>query len=104
MKCRFYTPGFSPAPFRRRRHRDWRASTKVKLLMLFSGAFALGFSVNAFAHGERAQEPSLRLSTIQWYDTKWSTDHIGVNQELTLSGRFHVMANWKYLHQPACPF
>jgi methane/ammonia monooxygenase subunit B len=48
----------------------------------------------AFGHGERAQEPSLRLSTIQWYDTRWSAEHIGVNQELTLNGRFHVMANW----------
>ena len=54
----------------------------------------LAGAATAFAHGERAQEPSLRLSTIQWYDTKWSTDRIGVNQELTLSGRFHVMANW----------
>jgi methane/ammonia monooxygenase subunit B len=55
---------------------------------------ALGFSAKASAHGERAQEPSLRLSTIQWYDTKWSSDQISVNQELTVSGRFHVMANW----------
>ncbi|MBV8056027.1 MAG: methane monooxygenase/ammonia monooxygenase subunit B [Deltaproteobacteria bacterium] len=54
----------------------------------------LVFAANALAHGERAQEPSLRLSTIQWYDTKWSSDQIGVNQELTLSGRFHVMASW----------
>ena len=61
---------------------------------LLAAVIALGFSANALAHGERAQEPSLRLSTIQWYDTKWSSDRIGVNQELTLSGRFHVMANW----------
>jgi methane/ammonia monooxygenase subunit B len=58
------------------------------------GIFLLGFAVSASAHGERAQEPSLRLSTIQWYDTKWSSNQIGVNQELTLSGRFHIMANW----------
>jgi methane/ammonia monooxygenase subunit B len=61
---------------------------------LLAAVIALGFSANALAHGERAQEPSLRLSTIQWYDTKWSSDQIGVNQEVTLSGRFHVMANW----------
>ena len=67
---------------------------RVTALLLLTAVAAQGFSTNAFAHGERAQEPSLRLSTIQWYDTKWSRDQIGVNQELTLSGRFHVMANW----------
>jgi methane/ammonia monooxygenase subunit B len=61
---------------------------------LLAAFFVQVFAANALAHGERAQEPSLRLSTIQWYDTRWSSDHIGVNQELTLSGRFHVMANW----------
>jgi hypothetical protein len=48
----------------------------------------------ALAHGEHAQEPSLRLSTIQWYDTTWSSQSIGVNQELTVAGRFHVMSSW----------
>jgi methane/ammonia monooxygenase subunit B len=57
-------------------------------------AACLSPAPDAFGHGERAQEPSLRLSTIQWYDTRWSADRIGINQELTLSGRFHVMANW----------
>ena len=63
----------------------------ASLLAVF---FVAAFAGTALAHGERAQEPSLRLSTIQWYDTRWSSDQIGVNQELTLSGRFHVMANW----------
>jgi methane/ammonia monooxygenase subunit B len=63
-------------------------------VLAWLAAALLCFGGNALAHGERAQEPSLRLSTIQWYDTKWSSDQIGVNQELTLSGRFHVMANW----------
>ncbi|MBV8361758.1 MAG: methane monooxygenase/ammonia monooxygenase subunit B, partial [Deltaproteobacteria bacterium] len=66
----------------------------MRVLALLAAVFALAFATNVLAHGERAQEPSLRLSTIQWYDTKWSSDQIGVNQELTLSGRFHVMANW----------
>jgi methane/ammonia monooxygenase subunit B len=54
----------------------------------------LAFATSALAHGERAQEPSLRLSTIQWYDTRWSADHVNVNHDLTVSGRFHVMASW----------
>src|SRR6266851_8240976 len=61
---------------------------------LLAALVMMGFGTRALAHGERAQEPSLRLSTIQWYDTKWSSDQISVNQELTLSGRFRVMANW----------
>jgi methane/ammonia monooxygenase subunit B len=67
---------------------------KSLLATLLAILFVMAFAVKAHAHGERAQEPSLRLSTIQWYDTQWSRDQIGVNQELTLSGRFHVMSNW----------
>ena len=48
----------------------------------------------SLAHGERAQEPSLRLSTIQWYDTRWSAPRISVNQELVVTGRFHIMSSW----------
>lgn len=70
------------------------ADSKSAGAALLAACFLLVLAANALAHGERAQEPSLRLSTIQWYDTKWSSDRIGVNQELTLSGRFHVMANW----------
>ncbi|HJU10636.1 MAG TPA: bacterial ammonia monooxygenase, subunit AmoB [Candidatus Binataceae bacterium] len=68
-------------------------SFRVRVLLV-AAVIVLSFSNNALAHGERAQEPSLRLSTIQWYDTKWSSGQIGVNQELTLTGRFNVMANW----------
>jgi methane/ammonia monooxygenase subunit B len=50
--------------------------------------------VPARAHGERSQEPSLRLSTIQWYDTTWSSRRISVNQQLVVAGRFHVMTSW----------
>ena len=71
-----------------------RQTVTIKLLALLAASISLCLRANAFAHGERAQEPSLRLSTIQWYDTKWSSEQVGVNKELTLSGRFHVMANW----------
>ena len=71
-----------------------REGIRTKVFVLLAVAISLAFHTAAFAHGERAQEPSLRLSTIQWYDTKWSSDQIAVNQELTLSGRFHVMENW----------
>jgi methane/ammonia monooxygenase subunit B len=73
---------------------DLRERFSIALLALLAAVIVLGSHNAAWAHGERAQEPSLRLSTIQWYDTRWSSDHVAVNRELILSGRFHVMANW----------
>ncbi len=77
----------------RKRHPQWDKGI-LWIMPWLAAVLTFSLSKIAWAHGERAQEPSLRLSTIQWYDTKWSQDRIGVNQELTLSGRFHVMANW----------
>ena len=35
-------------------------------------AMTVGLDVNTVsAHGERSQEPFLRMRTIQWYDLKW---------------------------------
>ena len=67
---------------------------KIVTIAVLPLLFVLRLPTGALAHGERAQEPSLRLSTIQWYDTKWSTDHVAVNGELTVTGRFHIMENW----------
>ena len=33
----------------------------------------------AMAHGERSQEPFLRMRTIQWYDMKWGPETTKVN-------------------------
>jgi len=68
-----------------------RAALRPALIAL---AFALLLPAVARAHGERSQEPSLRLSTIQWYDTTWSSQRINVNQELVVTGRFHIMGSW----------
>jgi methane/ammonia monooxygenase subunit B len=48
----------------------------------------------ALAHGERNQEPFLRMRTAHFYDVKWSTDHIAVNEEVTVSGRFRLFEDW----------
>ncbi len=48
----------------------------------------------AWAHGERATEPYIRTRTIQWYDVKWSAQDINVNDTVTVSGKFHLMADW----------
>ena len=56
------------------------------VLALSSGA--------AVAHGERNQEPFLRMRTAHFYDVKWSTDKIAVNDEVVVSGRFRLFEDW----------
>lgn len=48
----------------------------------------------AQAHGERAQEPYLRTRTAHWYDVKWSTNSVGVNQDVTVTGKFRLFSDW----------
>ncbi len=46
------------------------------------------------AHGEKNLEPYVRMRTIQWYDVQWSTQKFNVNDEVTLTGKFHVAEDW----------
>ena len=48
----------------------------------------------AQAHGEKALEPFIRMRTIQWYDVQWSTQKFNVNDEVSVSGKFHVAEDW----------
>ena len=59
-------------------------------------ALALAFAqaLPAAAHGERAQEPYLRTRTAHWYDVKWSTDKLAVNDTITVTGKFHLFGDW----------
>ncbi len=52
---------------------------------------------HALAHGERNQEPFLRMKTLHWYDIKWSVANEGtlqVNDEMTMTGRVHFLTSW----------
>ncbi|MGZ4991954.1 MAG: bacterial ammonia monooxygenase, subunit AmoB [Methylobacter sp.] len=68
----------------------------VKTLM----SFCLIFSVylmdvqTVMAHGEKALEPFIRMRTIQWYDVHWSKQAFNVNEEVSVSGKFHVAEDW----------
>ena len=42
------------------------------------------------AHGERAQEPFLRMRSVQWYDLKWEPREVAVNETMKLSGKFRL--------------
>lgn len=48
----------------------------------------------AQAHGEKALEPFIRMRTIQWYDVRWSTQKFNVNDEVSVTGKFHVAEDW----------
>jgi methane/ammonia monooxygenase subunit B len=67
---------------------------KIAIFGMIAALVAILRPSDTLAHGERSQEPSLRLSTIQWYDTTWSAQQISVNQELVVAGRFHIMSSW----------
>jgi len=48
----------------------------------------------AEAHGERSQEPFLRMRSIQWYDMKWQPKITKVNDIATMTGKFHLAEDW----------
>ena len=70
--------------------------TVKKLLGLVSlGACCVTLApTGASAHGEKALEPFIRMRTIQWYDVLWSQERLNVNDELVITGKFHVAEDW----------
>jgi len=62
----------------------------LALAVLALSALALS-SQPARAHGERAQEPFLRMRSVQWYDLKWEPTEVAVNETMTVSGKFRFM-------------
>ncbi len=49
---------------------------------------------SVMAHGEKNLEPYVRMRTIQWYDVQWSKQKFNVNDEVTVTGKFHVAEDW----------
>jgi methane/ammonia monooxygenase subunit B len=65
--------------------------------LLAAAAVAAGLTAAAapaLAHGERSQEPFLRMRTVQFYDTQWSATKVKVNDEVVVSGKMHMFADW----------
>lgn len=71
-----------------------------KLWMLgFCGVATLAFTpvfdaAPALAHGERSQEPFLRMRTVNWYDTEWVGKSTPINEVTYLRGKFHLSEDW----------
>ena len=55
---------------------------------------ALLLPVNAFAHGERAQQANLRMRTVNWYDIEMSQTRLAVGEPLKISGRLLPSKFW----------
>ena len=66
----------------------------IKQLVGLVMVMTLAYTPTAGAHGEKSQEPFLRMRTIMWYDVQWSTERVKVNEEMTLTGKFHVFEDW----------
>jgi methane/ammonia monooxygenase subunit B len=57
-------------------------------------ALALFTAPAALAHGEHSQEPWLRLSTVAFWNTTFSTQTIQQGQEVTINGTAKVLETW----------
>jgi methane/ammonia monooxygenase subunit B len=70
----------------------------IKLFIVLAICTAgLMFSTSSvWAHGEKSLEPFVRMRTIQWYDVAWSNKQVNVNDELVVTGKFHVAEDWPY--------
>ncbi|MGR9108570.1 MAG: bacterial ammonia monooxygenase, subunit AmoB, partial [Gammaproteobacteria bacterium] len=72
-------------------------STPIKKMlgaMFLSLAGVILIPDAVYAHGEKALEPFIRMRTIQWYDVQWTRSKVAVNDELTITGKFHVAEDW----------
>ncbi len=59
----------------------------------------------ARAHGEKAQEPFLRMRSILYYDVEWSTEQLAVGEDVAVTGKFRVFEEWpEVLDEPENAF
>lgn len=66
----------------------------TRFLSLLCALFAFGISADLSAHGERNQEPFLRMRTAHFYDVTWSTTNIAVNEDVVVEGKFRLFEDW----------
>jgi methane/ammonia monooxygenase subunit B len=70
---------------------------KLLKCLLFLGIIFFVYMLTlqpVMAHGEKNLEPYVRMRTIQWYDVQWSKQKFNVNDEVTVTGKFHVAEDW----------
>ncbi len=62
--------------------------------LLMTLAVATLYTPTASAHGEKSQAAFMRMRTIHWYDLNWSKETVAVNENVEITGKFHVFAGW----------
>jgi methane/ammonia monooxygenase subunit B len=62
--------------------------------LLMSLAVATFYTPTASAHGEKSQAAFMRMRTIHWFDLNWSKESVAVNENVEISGKFHVFDGW----------
>jgi methane/ammonia monooxygenase subunit B len=60
------------------------------LLALAAGLYAPAAS----AHGEKSQAAFMRMRTVLWYDLAWSKEVVKVNEDVEITGKFHLFSGW----------
>lgn len=63
----------------------------IQGLLLALVAFS---AVPAWAHGEKAQQPALRMRTVHWFDVDVSTRKLDINQILVVKGSYIPSQSW----------
>ncbi len=69
-----------------------RLTSPVSGLLL--GLLAFVAASEVAAHGERNQEPFLRMRTAHFYDVAWSTGKVNVNEDVVIEGKFRLFEDW----------
>ena len=68
---------------------------KWSMVGLFAAVAATSlYAPTASAHGEKSQAAFMRMRTIHWYDLKWSKEVVKVNEQVEITGKFHVFEGW----------
>ncbi len=62
--------------------------------LLLAVTSAMFYTPAASAHGEKSQAAFMRMRTIHWFDLDWSKDEVAINDQMSISGKFHVFAGW----------
>jgi methane/ammonia monooxygenase subunit B len=62
--------------------------------LLLAVAATSFYAPAASAHGEKSQAAFMRMRTIHWYDLNWSKEKVNVNDEVEITGKFHVFEGW----------
>lgn len=64
------------------------------ILVLIVSLLAGLLPLPAAAHGERAQQPALRMRTVHWFDVSVSTPKLAVNDVIVVKGSFVPSSYW----------